>query len=66
VHLKGANSLGISGLSFKDALVDTGRATSLLLCTNGLRKWSSDHVGPPLRAVKFVSDYGGATIGQDP
>jgi len=42
VHLKGANSMAISGLSFE--------STSF---TNRLRKLSSHLVGPPFLAVKL-------------
>jgi len=55
VHTKGANSMVISGLRIKETLVGTGRASSLLLCTNGLRKWPSGYVGPPFQAVKLFS-----------
>ena len=41
VHLKGANSMAVSGLSFKNTLIGTRLAASLLLCTNRLRKQSS-------------------------
>ena len=43
-----------SGLSCRNPLVGIGWAISLLLCTNGLRKQSSDHVGPPFLAVKPI------------
>ena len=46
-----------------EPLVGTGWAIFLLLCMNGLRKWSSGHVGP---AVKLFSQSVGVTIGQDP
>jgi len=35
--------------------VSTGWAVSLLLCTNGIRKQSSGHIGPPFLAVKLFS-----------
>ena len=38
VHLKGANSVAVSGLSFTNTLVGTGWAVSLLVCTSWLRK----------------------------
>jgi len=41
VHLKGADSMAISGLGFGNALVSSGWATAVLLCTNGLREQSS-------------------------
>ena len=45
MHPKGANSTAVSGLGLKKALVGTGLATSLLVCTNGLRKLTSHFVG---------------------
>ena len=58
VPLKGANSVAASGLSCRKPSVGTGWAISLFLCTNWLRKLSSDHVGPPFLAVKLFSrDY---------
>ena len=45
------------------AVESPGWVISLLLCTNGLRKWSSDHVGPPFLAVRL---FIGATVGQEP
>ena len=45
-----------------EPLVGTGWAIFL----NGLRKWSSGHVGPPFLAVKLFSQSIGVTIGQDP
>jgi len=44
-----------SGLSCRKPLVGTEWAISLLLCKNGLRKWSSGHVGPLFLAVKLFS-----------
>ena len=41
VHPRGENSIAVSGLGYRKALVGTGWAISLLLCTNGLRKQSS-------------------------
>ena len=46
--------MAMSGLSFENTLVGTGWAVSVLLCTDGLRKQSSNLVGPPFPAVKFV------------
>ena len=57
---------GASGLSYRKPLVGTGWDISLLLCANGLRKWSSGYVGPPLLAVKLFSRSVGATMGQEP
>jgi len=44
VSTLGPGKMAASGLSCRKPLVSTGRAISLLLCTNGLRKWSSGHV----------------------
>jgi len=41
VHPKGADSIAVSGLRFGNALIGSGWATVVLLCTNGLRKQSS-------------------------
>jgi len=38
VHLKGADSMTTSGLSFRNNLVGSGWATAILLCMNSLRK----------------------------
>ena len=52
----GPGNMAASGLSCRKPLVSTGWAISLLLCTNGLRKQSSGHIGPPFLAVRlFVS-----------
>jgi len=36
VHPKGADSMAVSGLCFRNTLVGPGQATAVLLCTNGL------------------------------
>ena len=41
VHLKGADSMAVSGLRFENTLVSSEWATAVLLCTIGLRKQSS-------------------------
>ena len=41
VHLKGADSMAVSGFRFRNALVGSGWATAVLLCINRLRKQSS-------------------------
>ena len=46
-----------SGLSCRKPLVGTGWAISLLLCTNGLSKWSSGHVRPPFPKLVTVLEY---------
>ena len=47
MHLKGANSMAVSGLACRKALVGTGRAISILFGINGLRNKPSYLVGPP-------------------
>ena len=37
MHLKGADSMVVSGLRFENAFVGSEWATAVLLCTNGLR-----------------------------
>ena len=66
VSTLGPGNMASSGLSCRKPLIGTGWAISLLLCTNGLRKQSSGHVGPPILAVKQFSHFVGATIGQEP
>ena len=44
-----------AGLSFRNALVGSGWATALLLCTNGLRKQSSHPAQRPILAGKPFS-----------
>ena len=51
----GPGNMAACGLSCRKPLVSTGWAISLLLCTNGLRKWSSGRVGPQFLAVKLFS-----------
>ena len=41
MHLKGADSMAVSGLRFVNALVGSEWATAVLLCMNELRKQSS-------------------------
>ena len=40
MHLNDADSMAIAGLNFRNALVGSGWATAVLLCTNELRKQS--------------------------
>jgi len=54
-----------TGLSCRKPLIGTGRAISLHLSTNGLRKRSSGHVEPSSLAVKLFSYTVGVTIGQE-
>ena len=46
MHPKGANSMAVSGLTCRKALVGTGRAISVLFGINGFRNKPSDLVGP--------------------
>jgi len=50
VHPKGANSMAMSGLTCRKALVGTGRAISVLFGINGLRNKPFYLVGPPFLA----------------
>ena len=52
VHPKGANSMAMSGLVFRSDLVGTGRATSILFGTNGVRNERSHLAGPPFPEFK--------------
>ena len=51
VYSKGANNMAASGLIFRNNLVGTGRAISLLFGLNGVRK-QSRLVGHPFPAFK--------------
>ena len=53
VSILSPGNMAASGLSCRKPLGGTGCAISLLLCMNGLRKWSSGHVGTPFLAVKL-------------
>ena len=53
MHPKCANSVVISGLSFRNTFIGTGQAASVLLRANGLRKRSFHLVGPPFMAGKI-------------
>jgi len=50
VHTKGVNSMAMSGLTCRKALVGTGRAISVLFGINGLRNKPSYLVVPPFLA----------------
>jgi len=52
VHLKGTNSMAVSGPSFGNILVGTGWTNSLVLCINELRKQSSHLIRSPFLAMK--------------
>jgi len=55
VHPKCAHSMVISGLSFRNTLVGTGWAASVLLRASGLRKRSFHLLGPPIMAGRLFS-----------
>ena len=63
VHPKGADSMAVSGLRFENALVDSDRATAVLLCTNGLKKQSSCPARRPFPTGKHLSRSGRAVAG---
>ena len=50
----GADSMAISGHSFRNTLVGSGWATAFLLCMNGLRKQSSCPVWHPFPTEKHL------------
>ena len=50
--VKGANSMAMSGLGFRKALILALGEQCLLPCTIGLRKQSSHLVRPPFLALK--------------
>jgi len=52
VHLEGADNKAVSGLCFRNALVGSGWATAILLCTNGLRNSPLALHGTHFRAGK--------------
>ena len=66
MHSAYAGSMAASGLGLENLLVGAGRAISLFLCTNGLRKQSSCLVGPPFLAVKRFCRSRRAMIGREP
>ena len=53
VHPKGANSMAVSGLACRKALVGTGRAISVLFGITGLRNKPSYLVGPSFLAFTY-------------
>ena len=52
------NSMAVSGLSCRTALIGTGGAISLLLCWSE-REQSTNLVGPPFVAVRFPPSLDG-------
>ena len=63
VHLKGADSMAVSGLHFGNALVGSEWSTANFLCTNGLRKQSSRLARCPFSVGKPSSQSGLAAAG---
>jgi len=53
VHPKGVDSMAVSGLSFRNALVGSEWATAVLLCMNGLGQQSSHLAKHPFSAGKL-------------
>jgi len=65
VHLKGANSMTVSGFSYRKALVGTGWAIFLLhvhVCMVGLRKQSSCLIGPPFPSLSVFWQSGWVVV----
>ena len=58
VYPKGADSMAVSGISFRKALVGSGWVTAVLLCTNRLKKKSSCPARCPFPAGKYSSQSG--------
>ena len=54
MHPKDANSMAASGLVFRNDLVGTGRAISILFGINGVRNKRSHLVGSPFPEFKPV------------
>jgi len=63
VHPKGADSMAISGLRFENALVGSEWATTVHLCTNGLRKQPSCPAWRPFPMGEHLSQSGRAVAG---
>jgi len=62
VHLKGADSMAVSGLSLRNISVGSGWATAVLLCMNRLSKQSSHSARHPFPAWKPLSQSGGCRL----
>jgi len=63
VHLKGADSMAVSGLSFREALVGSGWATAIILWIKRLRKQSSCPARHPFPVGKPFPQSGRAVAG---
>ena len=63
MHLKGADSMAVSGLRFRHTLVGSGWATAVLLCMNGLRKQSYHPAQHHFPAGKPLSQSGRVVTG---
>ena len=57
VHLKGANSMAVSGLVSGSNSVGTGRDISVLFGINGVRNKRSHLVGPPFQRLRPIFSY---------
>ena len=57
-HPKGADSMAISGLSFRNTLVGSQWATAVLLCMNGLRNCPLTLHGAPFQWEDFFPSLG--------
>ena len=66
MHPKGANSMAMSGLACRKALVGTGRAVSVLFGINGLRNKPSYLVGPPFLAFRLIFQLHQVGISREP
>ena len=58
VHLKGADSMAVSGFHFRNASIGSGWTTAVLLCINRLRKQSSHAARHPFPVGKPLSQSG--------
>ena len=61
VHPKGVNSMVVSELARRKALVGTGRAISILFGINGFRNKPSYLVGPPF--IVFMAHFSASQVG---
>ena len=66
VNPKGANSMAMSGLPCRKALVGTGRAISVLFGINGLRNELSYLIGSPFLAFAVHFHLCQVGISQEP
>ena len=64
MHSKGENSMAMSGPSFRNTLVGTGWAISLILCIGDPRKHSPSPCRAPISGSEGYSKSGGAVAGR--